>query len=88
LLVMVLSDGGGWNADVAAGCPAVVVLGGGVGAVGGVGVGAGAGRGAAVRTGVAGAARRAGRGFGASTVTCGTDTVGAVPVGGVSGVPC
>jgi hypothetical protein len=38
-----------------------------------------------VRAGAAGAVRRAGRGFGASTVICGTVTVGAVPVGGVSG---
>ncbi len=79
---MVLSDGGGWNGDAAAGCPAVVV----VGALGGVEVGVGAGGGrVAVRAGAARAARRAGRGFGASTVTCGTVTVGPVPVGGVSG---
>ena len=62
-----------------------------VGAVGGVGagarVGAGGGR-VAVRAGVAGGARRAGRGFGASTVTCGTVTVGAAPLCGVSGAPC
>src|SRR5258707_13190750 len=78
---MVLSDGGGWNGDAAAGCPAVVV----VGALGGVEVGVGAGGGrVAVRARAARAARRAGRGFGASTVTCGTVTVGPVPVGGVS----
>src|SRR5258706_3888886 len=77
---MVLSDGGGWNGDAAAGCPAVVV----VGALGGVEVGVGAGGGrVTVRAGAARAARRAGRGFGASTVTCGTVTVGPVPVGGV-----
>jgi hypothetical protein len=85
---MVLSDGGGWNDDAAAGCPAVVVVGA-VGAAGGVGVGVGAGSGrVAVRAGAAGAARRAGFGFGASTVTCGIVTVGAAPVGGVSGVGC
>jgi hypothetical protein len=78
---MVLSDGAGWNGDAAAGWPAVV------GVVGGVGAGAGAGR-VAVRAGAAGAGRRAGRGFGASTVTCGTVTIGAAPVGGVSGAPC
>jgi hypothetical protein len=82
LPVTMSSEGGGWNGDVAAGWPAVVV----VGVVGGVGVGLGAGGGrVAVRAGAAGAARRAGRGFGASTVTCGTVTVGAAPVGGVSG---
>jgi hypothetical protein len=75
---MVLSDGGGWNGEAAAGSPAVLVLGA-VGAVGGV-IGAGAGAGAgggrvAVCAGAAGGARRAGRGFGASTVTCGTVTV-------------
>src|SRR5262249_11322219 len=45
-LLMVLSDGGGWNADGAAGCPAVVV----VGVVGGgvVGGAGGGGDGAAV----------------------------------------
>jgi hypothetical protein len=77
--VIVLSDGGGWNGDAAAGCPVVVV----VGAVGGV-VAAGGG-GVAARAGAAGAVRRAGRGFGASTVTCGTETVGAAPVCDVSG---
>jgi hypothetical protein len=41
-----------------------------------------------VGAGEANAVRRAGRGFGASTVTCGTVTVGAAPVGGVSGAPC
>jgi hypothetical protein len=83
---MVLSDGGGWNGEAAAGCPAVVVVGA-VGAAGGVGVGVGAAGGGrvAVRAGAAGAVRRAGRGFGASTVTCGTVTVGAAPAGGVSG---
>ena len=80
---MMLSEGGAWS-DVAAGCPAVVV----VGVVGGVGVGSAGGaggRGAAVRAGVAGGARRAGRGFGASTVTCGTENAGGSPVDGVSG---
>src|SRR6266540_2600720 len=81
---MVSSEGGGWNGEAAAGCPAVVVVGV-VGAAGRVGVGARGGR-VAVRAGAAGAARRAGRGLGASTVTCGTVTVGAAPVGGVSGV--
>jgi hypothetical protein len=72
LLLRVLSDGGGWSEDGAAGCPAVVVV---VGAVGGVGVGGGAGGGGAgvvVLAGAAGAVRRADRGLGASTVTCGT----------------
>jgi len=41
---MVLSDGGGWNGEAAAGSPAVVVVGV-VGAVGGVGAGARAGAG-------------------------------------------
>jgi hypothetical protein len=80
---MMSSEGGGWNGDAAAGWPAVVV----VGVVGGVGLVAGGGR-VAVRAGAAGAARRAGRGLGASTVTCGTVTVGAAPVGGVAGAPC
>src|SRR5215813_10503415 len=89
-LLRVLSDGGGWNGDGAAGCPAVVVV---VGVVGGVGVGAGAGGGGdgrVVLAGAAGAVRRAGRGFGASTVTCGIGTAGAVSgaVGGVSGAAC
>ena len=77
-----MSEGGAWS-DVAAGCPAVVVVG-----VGGLGVGSAGGaggRGAAVRAGVAGGARRAGRGFGASTVTCGTEIAGGSPVDGVSG---
>jgi len=68
-LLRVVSDGGGWNGDGAACCPAVVVA---LGAVGGgvVGVGGGAGGGrVAVRAGAAGAVRRADRGFGASTVT-------------------
>src|SRR6266511_3778452 len=82
---MMSSEGGGWNGEAAAGCPAVVVAG--VVAGAGVGVGRGAGR-VAVRAGAAGAARRAGRGLGASTATCGTVTVGAAPVGGVSGAPC
>jgi len=82
----VLSEGGGWNDDAAAGWPAVVVVGVVVGGVAG-GLGVGGGR-VALRAGAAGAARRAGRGFGASTVTCGTVTVGAAPVGGVSGAPC
>jgi hypothetical protein len=52
--------------------------------VGGVGLGVGAGGGAlVVCAGAAGAARRAGLGLGASTVTCGTEIVGAAP--GVSG---
>src|SRR5436190_19496878 len=83
---MVLSDGGGWNVEAAAGSPALLVLGP-VCAVGGVGAGAGGGR-VAVRAGAAGGARRAGRGFGASTVTCGTVMVGAAPHCGVSGAPC
>jgi hypothetical protein len=85
-LLRVLSDGGGCG-DVAAGCPAVVV----VVVVGGVVVGAGGGGvGAVVLAGVAGAVRRAGRSFGASTVTCGIGTAGGVPgsAGGVSGVGC
>jgi hypothetical protein len=81
------SEGGGWNGEAAAGWPAVVLAGVVVGVGVGVGLGAGGGR-VALRAGAAGAARRAGRGFGASTVTCGTVTVGAAPVGGVSGVPC
>src|SRR5262245_6520248 len=67
------SDGGGWNGDGAAGCPAVVVVLGvaaGVGVVGGAG--GGGGDGSVVLAGAAGAVRRADRGFGASTVTCGT----------------
>jgi hypothetical protein len=90
-LLRVVSDGGGWNGDGAAGCPAAVVV---LGAVGGVvGVGGGAGGGGAglvVLPGAAGAVRRAGFGFGASTVTCGTGTAGGV-VGsacGVSGAGC
>jgi hypothetical protein len=82
-VVSVLRDGGGWS-EVAAGCPGVVV----VGVAGGVGVGSGGGVGAgcvAVRAGAAGGARRAGRGFGASTVTCGTEIVGGSAVEGVSG---
>jgi hypothetical protein len=74
---MVLSDGGGWNGEAADGSPVVLVLGA-VGAVGGVSAGARAGAGGgrvAVRAGADGEARRAGRGFGASTVTCGTVTV-------------
>ena len=85
-LLRVLSDGGGWNGDAAAGCPAVVVV---LGVVGGVVVGGagGGGDGAVVLAGAAGAVRRAGRGFGASTVTCGTWTAGGVPGSacGVSG---
>jgi len=83
-LLRVLSDGGGWNGDGAAGCPAVVVV---LGAVGGVVVGGGAGGGAAVvvLAGAAGAVRRAVRGFGASTVTCGIETAGGV-VGSACGV--
>src|SRR5215472_19112927 len=90
-LLRVLSDGGGWNADGAAGCPAVVVV---LGAVGGVGVaggaGGGGGAGDVVLAAAAGAVRRAVRGFGASTVTCGIETAGGV-VGsacGVSGAGC
>jgi hypothetical protein len=83
-LLRVLSDGGGWNGD-AAGCPAVAVV---VGVVGGVvgGVGGG-GEGVVVLAGAAGAVRRVGRGFGASTVTCGIATAGAAPGSacGVSG---
>jgi hypothetical protein len=92
---MVFSDGGGWNDEAAAGSPAVLVLGG-VGAVGALGAGARAGAGdgrVAVRAGVAAGAGCAGRGFGASTVTCGTLIVGAAPLCGVSfcgvsGAPC
>jgi hypothetical protein len=87
-LLRVLSDGGGWNGDGAAGCPAVAVV---VGAVGGVvvvGGAGGGGDGVVVLAGAAGAVRRAGRGFGASTVTCGMGTAGAAPVGGVSGAGC
>jgi hypothetical protein len=89
-LLRVVSDGGGWNGDGAAGCPAVVVV---LGAVGGVDVGGGAGGGGAgvvVLAGAAGAVRRADRGFGASTVTCGIETAGAVSgsAGGVSGAGC
>jgi hypothetical protein len=84
-----VSDGGGWNGDGAAGCPALVVA---LGAVGGVVVGGGAGGGGAGVAVLAGAAGgvRAGRCFGASTVTCGTWTAGAVPGSacGVSGAGC
>jgi hypothetical protein len=84
---MALSDGGGWEGEVAAGSPAVLVRGAVVAEVGaGARAGAGGG-GAAVRAGVAGGARRAGRGFGASTVICGTVMVGAAPLCGVSGAP-
>src|SRR6516164_2205823 len=84
-LLRVLSDGGGCG-DVAAGWPAVVVVvvvGGGV-VVGGAG---GGGDGVAVLAGTVG---RAGRGFGASTVTCGIATAGGVPgsAGGAAGVGC
>ena len=87
-LLRVLSDGGGCG-DVAAGWPAVVV----VGVVGGVvvvGSAGGGGDGVVVRAGAAGAVRRAGRGFGASTVTCGIATAGGVPgsAGGAAGVGC
>jgi hypothetical protein len=89
-LLRVVSDGGGWNGDGAAGCPAVVVA---VGVVGGVVVGAGAdggGAGVVVLAGAAGGARRVGFGFGASTVTCGIGTAGAVSGSacGVSGAGC
>ena len=89
-LLRVLSDRGGWNGDGAAGCPAVVVV---LGAVGGVVVGGGAGGGGAgvvVLAGAAGAVRRADRGFGASTVTCGIETAGGVAGSacGVSGAGC
>src|SRR5262249_17571448 len=77
-----LSDGGGCG-DGAAGCPAGGGAGGGVGGVGcGGGGGAAGGRGG-WRAGGAGGGRRAGRGFGASTVTCGIGTAGAV-----SGAAC
>src|SRR5215831_17646862 len=82
-LLRVVSDGGGWNGDGAAGCPAVVVV---LGAVGGVGVAGGVGGGGAgvvVLAGAAGADRRAGRGLGASTLTCGSGTAG-----GVAGSAC
>jgi hypothetical protein len=77
----VLSDGGGCG-DVAAGCPAVVVV---VGVVGGVVVGGagGGGDGVVVLAGAAGAVRRGGRGFGASTVTCGIGSAG-----GIAGSAC
>src|SRR5438132_3805695 len=89
-LLRVVSDGGGWNGDGAAGCPAVVVV---LGVVGGVGVGGGAGGGgdgSVVLAGAAGAVRRADFGFGASTVTCGTWTAGGIPGSafGVSGAGC
>jgi hypothetical protein len=84
-LLMVLSDGGGWNADGAAGCPAVVVAVGVVGGVVVVGGAGGGGDGVVVRAGAAGAVRRAGRGFGASTVTCGIGSAGGV-AGSASGV--
>jgi len=63
------------------------------GVVGGVVVGAGAGGGGAgvvVLAGAAGAVRRADRGFGASTVTCGIETAGGVAGSacGVSGAGC
>src|SRR5262252_6444213 len=88
-LLRVVSDGGGWNGDGAAGCPAVVVVLGVVVVVVGGGAG-GSGDGAVVPAGAAGAVRRADRGFGASTVTCGTWTAGGVPGSacGVSGVGC
>ena len=89
-LLRAVSDGGGWNGDGAAGCPAVVVV---LGAVGGVGVAGGVGGGGAgvvVLAGAAGAVRRAGRGLGASTVTCGIGTAGGVAGSacGVSGAGC
>jgi hypothetical protein len=86
-LLRVVSDGGGWNGDGAAGCPAVVVV---LGVVVGVGGGAGGGNGVVVLAGAAGAVRRADFGFGAATVTCGTWTAGAVPGSacGVSGAGC
>ena len=89
-LLRVLSDGGGWNGDGAAGCPAVVVVLGVVGGVDAVGGAGGGGDGSVVLAGAAGAVRRVGFGFGASTVTCGTDSVGAVPGSacGVSGAGC
>jgi hypothetical protein len=89
-LLRVLSDGGGWNGEGAAGCPAVGVAGAVVVVVvlGGAGGGGDGGGRVAVRAGVAGAVRRAGFGFGASTVTCGTGMAGAAPVGGASGAGC
>src|SRR5262249_36440189 len=93
-LLRVLSDGGGWNG--AGGCPGGVVVSGAVWRVvacGGGGVaagGGGGGDGAVVLAGAAGAVRRAGRGFGASTVTCGIGTAGAVSGAacGASGAGC
>jgi hypothetical protein len=83
-LLMVPSDGGGWNAD-GAGCPAVVV----VGVVSGVGVGVGRGGGAAVvRAGAAGFAVAARGRCGAVTVTVGTGTVPGGAACGVSGAAC
>src|SRR5215471_16377775 len=86
-LLRVLSDGGGWNGDGAAGCPAVVVV------VGVVGVGAGAGGGGdgvVVRAGTAGAVRRAGPGSACGVSGAGGDGCGAgvsgAGVAGVSGV--
>ena len=81
---MVLSDGGGCG-DVAAGWPAVVVV---VGVV--VGGAGGGGDGVAVLAGAAGTVRRAGRSLGASTVTCGIGTAGAVSGAacGASGAGC
>src|SRR6516165_8254382 len=89
-LLRVLSDGGGWNGDGAAGCPAVVVVLGVVGGVDAVGGAGGGGDGSVVLAGAAGAVRRAGFGFGASTVTCGIGTAGAIPGSacGVSGAGC
>src|SRR6516225_4990544 len=89
-LLRVWSDGGGWNGDGAAGCPAVVVVLGVVGGVDAVGGAGGGGDGSVVLAGAAGAVRRAGFGFGASTVTCGIGTAGAIPGSacGVSGAGC
>src|SRR5262249_37643164 len=88
-LLRVLSDGGGWNGDGACGGRVVGVVVGVVGGVGGGG-GGGGGDGSVVLAGAAGAVRRAGRGFDASTVTCGTGMAGAAPgaVGGASGAGC
>src|SRR5262245_46727043 len=82
-LLRVLSDGGGWNGDGAAGCPAVVVVPGAVGGV--VAGGAGGGDGAVVLAGGAGAVRGGGRGFGASPGRCGRRAAGGVCGGACGG---
>src|SRR5258708_29985126 len=63
-LLRVVSDGGGWNGDGAAGSPAVVVALGAVGGVGVVGGAGGGGDGSVVVAGAAGGGRPAGGGVG------------------------